>query len=702
MTDATLLALSAAALARLVNEAFKSYAGLLELSRSPLAGSSLVAPALVLDEVAPTADDRGRALRVVLRWAVNRLAPMPPRYPLGQPRPFDDPTWTDPLWWGYNILRHRYLEPLRPDDLDDLGSSGLTEALAALTGISHSDRLFDERDRAVHEVAAVLREQLSTHEGDGDLRRMAVEELDQSLKPHAAARRLLGLAAVFRGVFPRGLLLEMAAAERLPNAADALDDLLDRRFLVEGDEGTNLVLPPALQEFVQARQGRQDLVRRHGHAAQFYLHRDQPLRAVWHMQRSGQSAEAAALLIGAASSLIEAWQMEELREALLGFAERDLTPSRWCEVQILLSDLLRKSGDRDGALAACRRALKKADEPLQQARLYHRLGKLYEDHNQMHALGYYQQAAERFPPAAPDLAELLTDQAWLHIHRREWAEAEANLTAALDRVAPTAWRQRASIYDALASLHRQQGLFEQAIRNAQRALFLREEHGDVAQVADSYNNLGPLYAEMGEFGHALESFGEALGIFRQLGNSEAIATVLLNMGGTLYYAGRLSEAIERYQESLGLFQQISLPRGVAQARYNLAEAFADLGQAEEACQHWRLGYALSQQTGLEDQVAWFVSLRGKAAALRGIEEAVEANKREGESAPAQPQPELLPEERVALEIARRYGWVTARMLVGQAHVSKATATRKLSHLAGRGLLTRAGRGRATCYTLPET
>lgn len=720
MTDASLLALPQSQFTRLVNAAFKSYGSLLELSRSPLAGSSLVTPALVLDEVAPTPDERGRALRVVLRWAVGRLAPAPPCYPLGRPRPFDDPAWTDPLWWPYNILRHRYLEPLRPDELEALHSPGFTDALMALSGIPGPDRLFGERNRAIQEVAGLPRAQLIDRQGDEELRRLAVEEVYQSLETHRAAGDLLGLAATFQGVFPRALLLEMAAAEGRPDAGATLEGLIGRRFLLEGDGGANLWMPSALQAYAYARQARPDLVRRHQRVAQFYREQGRPLQAAWHLRMGGQADEAAALLLASAAALVQAWQVEELRQALLAFSERDLPTARWCQVQIVLSDLFRKTGEREQALAACRRALKRTEEPARQARIYHRLGKLYEDHNQLHALGYYQQARERFPPDAPELIDLLTDRAWLYIHRREWEQAEADLTLALSYAlgvdeelawdtiegpgfegpASSAWHRRAGIYNAMASLYRGQEQYERAIFYAQKALFLREERGDRQHVADSYNNLGSIYAEMGALEQALESFEEALEIFGQLGNREAMATAQLNIGGTLYYTGRLPEAIERYHQSLAIFQEIGLPRGEAQARHNLAEALAEQGKTEEAGRHWREGYILSRQTGLADQVAWFGRLRQETPVLQAVD--VPTREEIGDEPPPrhQDQPVLLPEEEIALEIAREHGRVTTKLLMEAAHVSKSTATRRLSGLTERGYLERTGRGRATGYIIP--
>ncbi len=152
----------------------RAYHSTLALSRSALANSPLVHPTLVKDEASPSAEERGQGLRLVLQWAVNQLAPGPTEYPLGEHRPFDDPTWRDPHWWRYNILRHRYLEPLHPDDF--IGGGRYTESLIALTGISSSDAFFDERNRAVRDLADRLRQQLIDGQADRELQRLALQE----------------------------------------------------------------------------------------------------------------------------------------------------------------------------------------------------------------------------------------------------------------------------------------------------------------------------------------------------------------------------------------------------------------------------------------------------------------------------------------------------------------------------------------------
>lgn len=678
-----LLALTDGEMVRLVNEAFKNYDSLVELSHSPLALSALVQPALVLDEVAPTTDERGRALRVLLRWAVNRLAPAPPHYPLDVPRPFDDPTWMDPLWWHYNLLRHRYLEPLRPDDLAQLGAGGFTDALLNLTGIANADSLFDERKRAVRQVALLLQRQGSGREADAELRRLAIEGYSHPLRSIPTARELLALAATFRGPLPAEWLLDLAAAEQLPSTVGALAYLIQHRLLVEREGGAQLYLPDALQAYLYPRQPADRLVARHRRVAALYRQQGQWVVAARHLQQGNQPADAAALLLAAPRELL-AEAPAALREIWQAWQRETLPAASWQAIQLLGSDLFRQLGYRDEAVEACRRALKATTAPGEQARLHRRLGKLYEDYNQRHALLYYQRAIELFAPGDPELPETLKDRGWIFIHRQEWASAEADLTLALATAPPDAPVLRADIYDELASLYRQQANYEQAIGYAQQALALREEMGDLLRVADSFNNLGLAYAKLGELDHAIAAYQDALTTYQKMDHREAMATAQLNLGAAFYYAEDFEQAIAHYQASLNHFEGLGSWRGSAQAHYNLAEAYIALGQGEQAQHHWRVGYALCQeQADLSDQLTWFEQLRPHLPA------------------PAVPALSLPPDETLALEIARREGQVTTSLLMEQAGISKATATRRLAALAEAGRLVKVGEGRGTRYLLPE-
>jgi tetratricopeptide (TPR) repeat protein len=675
---------SEAEFTQLVNATLKNMHSVLALARSPLADSPLVAPLLVLDDVSPTADERGQALRLLLQWAVEQLAPGPVAYALGEYRPLDDPTWREPPWWRYNILRHRYLEPVHPDDFVEGGR--VTETLLALTGIPSPDTFFDERNRAIREVAQWLWQQMVTGQADDKLRELALAEATRPLQTHGPAGALLAVAATFHEVFPRALLLQMAAAEHLPAPEAALDYLTQHRFLQVGDEAQNLWLSPVLRRYIYQRQNRSVLLSRHRRAAAYYQAEDAPLVAARHLQLAQRWTEAANLLLKRADELVDELQVDELVQALGEFERSELPPDEWRAVQLRLSDLHRSGGRQAEALAACRRALQVTESPALQARIYRRMGKLYEQHNQLHALGYYQQAAERFAHDDPELVEMLKDRAWLYILRQQWTEAEADLTQALaSSAAPSV---RADVEDALASLYRHQKRFEQAIAHGRDALALREEMGDLLRVAKSFNNLGLIYNDMGDYRNAIAAYREAIATYTTLGNQELVAGALLNIGMGHHLDGYLPHAVQAYQECLTLCQAIRLPLVEARARSNLAEVLVELGQPDAARRHWQAGYDLSLNAGFDDELAYYRQLRQQLPALQ---ESISAD---------EPAPEiggLAPDDQAIVELAHQMGRLTARQLIESQGFSKATATRRLADLAAQGYLQRFGEGRGTYY-----
>lgn len=676
---------------QLANDAIKQCHSVLALSRSPLAATPLIAPALVLDELSPTADERGRALRVVLNWAVAQLAPSAIAYPAGVFRPWDDPTWRDPHWWRYNILRHRYLEPLPPDDFVEGGR--YMETLLALTGISSIDTLYDERNRAVRSVAEILQQQMATRAADAELQRMALVEVLGPLAGEPVARTLLSMAAIFDDIFPRVLLLQMADDEGVTEATSALERLIERRYLLSGDKGANLWLAAPLRTWFAPQEPRQRAAARHRFAARYFRNDNDPLPAVRHLQAAGQWGEAAELLL-CNWALAEEWKSSTLRDLLKAFPAGRLPPERWRAVQLQLADLESAAGASDAAIAACRAALKASGAPAAQAQCYRRLGKLYEKRNPIHARSYYRHAEERFPADDPELVILLKDRGWLHILRGAWLEAAHDLERALALAPSTHSLLRADVLDALASLSRNQGQLATAIDYAQQALGLREELGDLPQVAKSLGNLGLLYARTEGFAHALAAHREAMDIYARIGNRELVATAWLNIGMTQHLAGDRLDAVNAYRNCLQICREVHVPLAEVKALYNLVEAELELGEHDGACSCWLRGNELAHLHAFDDQVRYFETLAREHPALTRLLPT---------SRPVTPYTpfDADPESVHALEIARRNGQVTPRALMEEASVSKATATRRLGDLVLRGLLVKHGDGRSTVYRLPS-
>lgn len=689
ITDPTPGLLPDPSFTQLVNDALRNYQSTLALSRSPLANSSLVAPTLVKDESSPTAEERGHGLRLLLQWAVNQLAPTTPAYPQGKHRPFDDPTWRDPRWWRYNILRHRYLEPLHPDDF--VAGGRHTETLLALTGISSTDAFFDERNRAIRDVAGRLQQQRNDGQANDELARMALCEAMAPLERQAEATTLLGIAATFDDIFPRTLLLDIAGQELVRQPTAMLDALIAQHFLRTGDEGASLWLSPVLRSYIYVRVPAAVLARRHRWIAAHYAARGAILPAARHWQRAGQPAQAVRVLLPAVDELVCELQIRDLIDLFQQIAEEGLDEGQWYTIQVLLCDLYQRSGRHEDALAAGRRALQASADPTKQARIYRRMGKLYESRNQLHALRYYQQAVERFHANDAELAMLLKDRGWLYFYRQEWQKAEHDLQRALHCLAADDHLLRADIYDLMGNLYRKTGDHGRALAYAERALAIREEHGDLLRVAKSHANLGLLYRSMGEYSHAIAAYHEAMNVYEKVGNQEVTATMLLNIGAAHYLDNRKDEAICAYRESLATCQVIGLPLIELKAHYNLAEVFSDMNQHEQAACHWQAGIALCRQHGFDDQEADFVALR------TNIQASLDVIRRSSQRIDPFAVTPLDEDEAAILTLARREHVLTPKRLMHAAHISRATATRRLTSLVEKGYLSVEGKGRGTVY-----
>lgn len=698
MTPALVLAaLKQRELARLVSDALKAYHSTILLSRSPLADSALVLPGLIKDNLSPTAEERGQSLKLVLRWSVEQLAPAQPAYPMGVFRPFDDPSWIDPAWWRYNILRHRYIEPLHPDDFVDRGR--YTETLMALTGIPSTDTFFAERNRAVAEAADWLQRQEATGESTTVLRQTALDHALQALHELPEAESMLMLAALFDDAIPADLLRELAKTSGIQRPEQGLGQLIRSRYLLAGDDGT-LWLSPVLTDPLLRRQEREQLRLHHHRIGVYFQRNDQILAAVHHYRQAHEDRTAAALLLARAAELTQDAELDEIDRVAAAIDAHALAPDQAIELLILRADLNLALGQQEQALSACRSALQRAQKPVELARLYRRMGKIFEQRSQRQALEYYAQAAAHFPDDHPELVEMLKDRGWINIERGEWDAAESDLRQALSLAASLSAFVQANLHDATASLYRYRGDHTQSIEHGRRALALREEAGDILGVAKSQLNLGLLFTAMDEHAGAVSMFQEALATYQKLGNRELAAAALLNIGMAYHFAGDLSDAVNYYEESLELCRGSSWYVTESRAHSNLVEAYAEQGEFQAARVHWEQGVELCRHAGLDSEIDYYGELLERFPAL-------------DEAGPAPPKPALRPqsagdsdggiaaeldiEQRTAMEIARREGSIAARVLVDACDISKATATRKLVALAELGLLRTFGKGRNVHY-----
>jgi tetratricopeptide (TPR) repeat protein len=134
----------------------------------------------------------------------------------------------------------------------------------------------------------------------------------------------------------------------------------------------------------------------------------------------------------------------------------------------------------------------------------------------------------------------------------------------------------ASIYNRLGGVYFQKDQLDRASDYVRKSLELREELGDIVEMARTYNNLGLLEWKRGQWESALQSFRRSMELNNTLGDVEATIQLQGNISLLLIDRGELADAEKYLMESLQQAETIghNFLRGVSflyLSRYWLAK-----------------------------------------------------------------------------------------------------------------------------------
>lgn len=661
-----------------ISDVFASFGSLLTLSQSPFAIPDIIESALILDDQNQSQDDRGLALQIVFRWSVLSLAPTPIESSLSH-RPFDDPTWANPLWWRFNIMHHLYVDPLHPDQF--FQDQKRVNSLINLMGVSSTDAFYDERKRALREIAERII-WLANHEGVVDaIGRMMAETLTEPLSHQS--RTLLGEASFFQNSFRFGWLTEITTLT-MEDCEKAWNNLRKRR-LIESKSDSSFYVPQRLRGYLSEGLTPFDKSH-HVQVAQFYCQDGNSLSAAWHFQEAGHKHEAASTVLGEIDQGFQSSETDSLVQVLQKFERSHVSDEVWGEIQSYLGRVLQTIGDTDGAINATRQALQVTSDPTKKTELYIQLGKLHEDQMPELALTYYTHADQMCPDNHPLRSKLLKDRAWLHLNREAWVSAETDLITA--QTLATTQSQKADISDAFAELHRRQTNIEKALTYAHKALIYREESGDILAVAKSYNTLGMLYGTANEPSKALAAHTKSLSIFQKIGNDESAAKAFGNIAVDYYYLEKFDDALKSYLAALDIFDKLGLVVQVGLTHYNVVEVLIELGRVPEAQHYLEKGFSHCDTHNLQAIKNHLIQISKTI-----------------------PQPDkasfaLKPAHRLALDLTHNNQRLTRKSFIEASKkdqrfdkpLTADTAKRRLADLVDNGILQKHGKGSGTYYT----
>ena len=296
---------------------------------------------------------------------------------------------------------------------------------------------------------------------------------------------------------------------------------------------------------------------------------EQALQALAHLPEDGDTRGLAIELRLALGGALSALGEYGRRLALLGEAEalaRALDDrARLGRVLARMANVLRVTGDPDGAMAAGQQALELAaalgDSALQ-VQASHSLGQAY------YAIGDFGRAAE------------------LLRRNVEAADRESGTPSTDLRIQSRAWLART-----LSAL----GAFAEGRRHGEEALRLAtlEGRGDTPIIA--HGCLGDLYLAQGDLEHAIRVLEQGLALCRASGNRTLLRPIVAGLGYAYALQGRLAEGRALLEEAISESIRTGGLQGHASRVAWLSEVCRLAGRGEEAWQHARQALDLARQ-----------------------------------------------------------------------------------------------------------
>ena len=150
---------------------------------------------------------------------------------------------------------------------------------------------------------------------------------------------------------------------------------------------------------------------------------------------------------------------------------------------------------------------------------------------------------------------------------------------------------------AIATSQAAVGQPEQALKNYNAALDLRREIGDRAGTGDLLNDLGQFYSDRGQYDQALKLFKESLQDEIDTGNENNQGLVLANIGNQYSFKGDYQNARTYYEQALQVREKLKVSGDIADTLHNLGDTLCSLAQYDQALNYYERALDLRRSAG---------------------------------------------------------------------------------------------------------
>jgi tetratricopeptide (TPR) repeat protein len=191
---------------------------------------------------------------------------------------------------------------------------------------------------------------------------------------------------------------------------------------------------------------------------------------------------------------------------------------------------------------------------------------------------------------------------WVCSQLHTWGawDQEASLIHDTFTRLPTDSPRQAAWIHRLGALAYSRGDYDEAARQYQRALDIRERLGDEAGMATTYHYLGILAHDRSDYGEAARQYQRALDIFERLGDQAAMANCYGELAILARKRSDYGEAARQYQRALDIFERLGDQVGMATAYHDLGILAYARGDYDEAARESQRGLDIRERLG--DQV----------------------------------------------------------------------------------------------------
>lgn len=157
-----------------------------------------------------------------------------------------------------------------------------------------------------------------------------------------------------------------------------------------------------------------------------------------------------------------------------------------------------------------------------------------------------------------------------------------------------------SAYNDLGYYHRLKGETPLALSYYQKALSLKEQTKDSAEIALILNNIASVYYKQGKILETLKFYNKCLFILQNIKDKTNLPTTLYNIAGIYNELGLKDKTINYYKEALRISREVNNKRGEVRALIGLGSTYRKKGALDSALYFYYHGLDVEEKLGDKD------------------------------------------------------------------------------------------------------